>query len=175
MKINGLANPLPDLDKLNDAFCLCDFDSGLMWRKRHGRIVAGTRAGYLYTQIYCGKKYWITCLDWKQYPVHRIVWAIANNSIPPVDMEIDHVNGNGLDNSPANLRLVTRGQNCRNLQRGRKDSKTGILGVCWNKKDKKWVAQIGVNRKMLFLGNFNAIEDAVAARKAAELEYWGKS
>ena len=50
-------------------------------------------------------------------------------------LEIDHVNGNGLDNRKCNLRIVTHRQNCQNFHH----NKSSIYpGVCWAKNNKKW-------------------------------------
>lgn len=45
---------------------------------------------------------------------------------------------------------------------------SGTKGVCWDKRSKKWQAYIYRNRKNKNLGYFNTIEEAIAARKAAE-------
>lgn len=54
----------------------------------------------------------------------------------------------------------------------RKNNKTGITGVCWDKKRKKWFAQIKINYHNKFLGYFKELSDAVKARKQAELKYF---
>lgn len=57
-------------------------------------------------------------------------------------------------------------------QRLRKDNRTGIRGVNWSKQHQKYQVRISVNYKTIWLGCFTSIEDAKAARKKAELEYW---
>jgi hypothetical protein len=59
----------------------------------------------------------------------------------------------------------------RGLYKSHKKNTSGAVGVHWNKRDKRWVAQIRVNNKTLSLGYFKDINDAIAARKAAEIEY----
>lgn len=53
-------------------------------------------------------------------------------------------------------------------------SKSGIKGVVWNKKNKKWVATIVVNSKKIYLGSFSNFDDAIDSRNKAEWQYLGK-
>lgn len=56
-----------------------------------------------------------------------------------------------------------------------KNSTSGYRGVSFHIRDKKWHARISQNNKLIFLGSYENIEDAVIARKKAEQEYWSKS
>ena len=106
-------------------------------------------------------------LSGKKYLAHRIAWAIHYGSWPI--NEIDHINGNKLDNRIVNLRNVSRADNNRNLPR-RKSNTSGVTGVRRVKLG-KWRAMIKIDGKHHLLGSFVNFEDAVAARKAAEVEY----
>lgn len=90
----------------------------------------------------------------------------------PEGMEVDHINGDKLDNRRSNLRLCTRRQNSRNKRVAR--SKSGHLGVYWSNQNKKWNAQIGPNGKSISLGFFDDMQDAIKARKTAELKHFGE-
>ena len=79
---------------------------------------------------------------------------------------IDHINHNTLDNRKCNLRLVTSREN----QQNRTPKKQGCIGVY--KSGKKYMASIKANGKDLYLGTFEKFEDAVKARKDAELKYF---
>lgn len=88
-------------------------------------------------------------------------------------MCVDHINGNRLDNRLSNLRIVTRKQNRINCG-VRKSNKSGITGVSWSNQRMKWVAQIQVDGKSINLGRYENIEDAITARKQAEIKYFGE-
>jgi len=92
---------------------------------------------------------------------------------PPKGGEIDHINRDRADNRWANLRLATRSQN--NMNAGlRSDNKSGHKGVSKRRDTGKWHARITVKRRILLLGNFHSFEDAVAARRAAERQFFGE-
>jgi hypothetical protein len=61
----------------------------------------------------------------------------------PEGIEVDHLNGNGLDNRRANLRRVTVQQNRQKRNRGR-NTQTGFKGVTFDKKSGKWVMSLRV-------------------------------
>ncbi|WP_164984839.1 HNH endonuclease [Ammoniphilus sp. CFH 90114] len=90
----------------------------------------------------------------------------------PKGRVIDHQSGDTLDNTIDNLRTCTQGENVRN--RSKSTSKTGILGVGFNRKTGKWCARITVDGKSIHLGLFTDIESAKQARIDAERKYWGE-
>jgi len=86
--------------------------------------------------------------------------------------EVDHVNGNGLDNRRSNLRLATRLQNSQNIGKKR-NSKNPYKGIYYYKKIGRWRARIKFNGKRIFLGSFYTPEEAYAAYCRAALELFG--
>jgi hypothetical protein len=82
--------------------------------------------------------------------------------------EVDHINGDSCDNRLVNLREVNHQQNMRNAKR-RSDNSSGATGVYYIKATGRWIAQIRVDNRGRHLGAFNSFEEAVAARKAAEV------
>lgn len=89
---------------------------------------------------------------------------------PPLGMQVDHVNGDGLDNRRCNLRVVTATENQRNKRRNRNNA-SGVSGVSYATRDRTWIAAIKVGGKGHILGHFKEFDDAVAARRAAEIEH----
>lgn len=85
----------------------------------------------------------------------------------PENLEVDHINRNGLDNRKKNLRIVTHRGNMFNLSLA-KNNKSGVRGVHLYKKTGKWTAQLQIDRKGYHLGFFDKKIDAIEARKTAE-------
>ena len=162
-------NDLPDPSYLRQL--LTYRDGELIWNRRplehfknaHGCNIwnaknAGQRAGCI------AQKYRAVRIDGRRYLEHRIVWAIATGSWPKG--EIDHINGEYLDNRIENLNDVDRLANARNLSV--RVGPSGHVGV--SKIGKRWRASISSCDKTMYLGTFDNLEDAVAARKVAEAQ-----
>ena len=84
----------------------------------------------------------------------------------------DHIDGDKLNNRRENLRVVTPQINQVNRKSVNKNNTSGVRGV--SKAYGKWRAQITVNRRNLHLGLFKTKDEALAARKRAELRYYGE-
>lgn len=131
----------------------------LVWNKKYKDKSAGGLAGNGYLSI---------SIFGQQHLVHRVVYAIYHSNWPI--RQIDHINGDRADNRIENLRDVTSSENGKNMKRHSKNT-SGITGVYWHKRDKKWQAHIMHERKFIHLGYFDTIDCAIAARKSAEIEY----
>lgn len=90
----------------------------------------------------------------------------------PTGMDIDHVDGNGLNNQRINLRFATRSQNGGNQLSWGKTSK--FKGVCFHKRDKIYVAQIRKDNKHMHIGYFENEIDAAKAYDKRALELNGE-
>lgn len=104
----------------------------------------------------------------RPYLAHRIAWKMATGSEP--GPHLDHINGNRSDNRLCNLREVTNKKNARNACLA-KSNRSGINGVFWSKRSKKWCAQINVSGRRVHLGMFENIKDAAEARAKANKVY----
>lgn len=90
---------------------------------------------------------------------------------PPAGMDIDHANGDALDNRKSNLRVATRSENNANA-RLRKDNAAGFKGVIC--KGRKWRAEIAYYGTRCYIGAFNSPEEAHSAYVAASKELYGE-
>ncbi len=98
----------------------------------------------------------------KLYLAHRLAWFYVTGEWPK--HEIDHIDGNKLNNSIENLRDIPRGINRQNMRFSYKNNKSGLLGVSkarWGKK--KWIARLYVGGVEVYRENFLSKEEASAA------------
>ena len=91
----------------------------------------------------------------------------------PKKYEIDHKDGEPLNNQKSNLRICTRSQNQMNKSK-HKDNISGFKGVRKVKNKEKWTAQISKDKKIYYLGSFNSPEAASEAFKNAAMEMHGE-
>lgn len=108
-------------------------------------------------------KYLVVRIDTVLYLVHRVIFLLINGYLPE---NIDHIDGDKLNNKIENLRSSTTSQNGFN-SKIRLDNKTGIKGVLWCKKNKVYIAKITTSKKVLIIGRYKNLCDA---KKAIENE-----
>jgi hypothetical protein len=94
---------------------------------------------------------------------------------------VDHINGDGLDNRRANLRITDHRGNATNVTRSKLQKRGGYKGVSWNPRAKKWQASIcggevkaNGKRRQLYLGVFTDPADAARAYDAAAIKLFGE-
>ena len=95
--------------------------------------------------------------------LHRLIAGVGG-------LDVDHVDGNGLNNRRSNLRACSRSKNSRN-QVVNRDTSSGIKGVSFNKRLSKWHSYIKLDGKRIHLGFFESKDEAAAFRRAAELKH----
>lgn len=154
-----------------------DAESGNMtWRERPANhFKAGQKTpehqAAIWNAKYCGKPafvsvgshgYATSSLSGKRMSGHRVAWALHYGEWPKG--EIDHINGDPLDNRIDNLRCVSRQQNAKNLS-----VKSGAdRGVYWYAPTSRWAVKIHSGGKMYHVGYFLDRSDAIRARREAE-------
>lgn len=134
----------------------------LTWNKKNAGNIAGCLKGL--------GDYRVIRIDGVSYQYHRVVFALANG-VDPGAAVVDHAEDSG--NRPSNLQAITRKQNVQKKMRLGSKNTSGHLGVYWHTQGEKWAACIGLDGRHKHLGMFDKKDDAVAVRKAAELEHFG--
>lgn len=116
-----------------------------------------TKAGYVNNNGYV-----VIAIDGKKYMAHWLAWLYTIGSFP--ENSLDHINRIRHDNRICNLRPATTKQNNENLGL-RSHNTSGHRGVTWHKNAKKWMASVTHNKKQIYLGLFDDVNDAANAAK----------
>lgn len=120
--------------------------------------------GYHVVNLYKNKKMYTK-------KIHRIVAEAFLENLYDKE-QVDHIDNDRTNNNVYNLRWATTQENSFNKQLSKKNT-SNIKGVFYNKKAKKWHAQIRVNGKCIYLGLFDDIEDAKIARQNKAIIVFG--
>jgi len=140
-------------------------DGEIYYKVSRSRNKAGEKAGTL-----CNKKYYRVKIDGKVYLNHRIIFMMHYGYLPK---EIDHIDGNKLNNKIENLRPASHAENQWNTKK-RKDSNANVKGVSWHKKNKMWNVKINCNNNRYNIGYFKDLELAELVAIEARNKYHGE-
>jgi len=102
----------------------------------------------------------------KQIAMHQQIWRVGEKE------QVDHANGNGLDNRDDNLRPASDTEQRINSKMMANNT-SGHRGISWDKKWKKWRVRIQVHGKEIWLGRYADYDEAVRVREEAEIKYFG--
>lgn len=175
-------NTLPTPEELRKLLEYDPATGGLRYREawpdlfaREGKLSREARcnkwnmnhAGKAAFRVSDSQGYWSGSLFGVRVCAHRVIVAMATGQWPDA---VDHINGDRQDNRLANLRAVSRAENAKNSAKPRSNT-SGHIGVGWRQDLGRWRATIGVNGKARHLGTFESLEDAIAARAAADEEH----
>lgn len=153
-------SPLPPIDELRKRLAYRS-DGVLIWKRPNSNYVkAGSEAGCLKASGY--KSFSFNNVT---YRAHRVVWAIVKGE-DPNEWQIDHINGSKADNRIENLRKANSYQNQQNRPRAK--------GYRFDNNAKKWITGISCNRKFIYLGLFDAKEQAREAYLRAKEKLHGE-
>ena len=134
------------------------------WKvSNNNRIKVGDVAGSVrkdgYIHIRINRRYYLS---------HRLAFLWVTGVFPPE--QVDHINHQKDDNRWVNLRVASHQENGRNRSMSIRN-KSGFTGVSWHKHANKWVSRIIINGKDEHLGLFKDLDEAINARKRANVKH----
>ncbi len=100
-------------------------------------------------------------------PMHKLLMSAAPGE------EVDHVDGNGLNNTRRNLRSASHRNNIRNAKK-RSNTSSRFKGVSWDRSKRRWYAYINDGSKMKYLGRYRTEEAAAKVYDEAAVELFGE-
>jgi len=140
-------------------------DGKLYWKNDRGRgVKKGNRAGHLQ---HTG--YWIVQLGKKHYREHRIIFMMHHGFLPK---EVDHIDGDKLNNNIENLRACSSSENSINKKLDCRN-KLKIKNVSFYKQLQKYKVQLCVKGKDIHIGYFDDVNEAATAAHQAREKYFG--
>ena len=167
---------LPSQQELLALLSYCPITGMLHWRRRPVTAFSSLRVANWWNSRYAFKEaftatdkkgYRVGAIDDVNYRASRVIYKMVHGVDPD---QVDHEDGNTLNNRIHNLRDVSGSVNQKNMKTPSNNT-SGHIGVCWDKKRNKWEAKIKSNGKTIHLGRFTDMADAIAARKAAEVTH----
>ena len=108
------------------------------------------------------------CEEWSNDFTKFYNWAVNNGYSD--ELTLDRINPNG-NYEPSNCRWANKTIQALNTKLDKR-STTGYTGVYLEKRTNKYIARITVNKKYIHLGTFSSKEEAIDARRKAEIEYF---
>lgn len=152
-----------DQKTLHEKLSYCPLMGVFRWKVPVRGVMPNSEAGSINDQGY-------NCIrvNKRTYRAQRLAWLYIHGEHPKG--VIDHIDRNRLNNAISNLRDVPRSLNQKNSKRHRNNT-SGYNGVRWHKALNKWHAQLQADYNKIHIGYFENLDDAIAARKAADLKY----
>lgn len=147
----------------------------LFWKERDLATFATLGAGKTWNKNFAGaeaftaidrKGYLVGAIHNTPYRAARIIYMMHYGTDPT---QVDHVDGDRMNNRIQNLRSVSPETNSRNMKLF-KNNTSGHAGVTWDTNRQLWIARISDKGRTVNLGRFSGIDEAIAVRKQAELD-----
>jgi hypothetical protein len=124
------------------------------WKVATNRVPLGSRAGGV-----GGNGYWMIGVFASRYYAHHLAWYHVHGEWPT---QIDHKDGDPLNNAITNLRTANQHENMANT-RVRSDNALGIKGVCRSRRTGSYIVQVVRHGRHHYIGAFKDIDDAQTA------------
>ena len=147
-----------------DHSAIIDDDDTIVVNKYNWHIKPGRQTVYAETSVWLSKEKRVSTIS-----MHRLILGLRIGD----KRQVDHVDGNGLNNSKSNLRIASSKQNAHNRP-SQNGSISRYKGVTFHKRIKKWHAYIRVDNKLLHLGYHESEDCAAIAYNNAALKYFDK-
>lgn len=161
------------LEFAREAFDYIDGD--LIWRSRPAHHFVDAWRQRIFNSRQAGTKagtvsggYRFVNLSVVRTSAHRVVFLLHHGYMPP---EVDHIDGNRLNNRIENLRAASHAENLKNVKTPTTNT-SGRKGVSWHKAANKWAAHIREGGRQKHLGLYEEFASAAAAREHAEHELY---
>jgi hypothetical protein len=136
------------------------------WKRGGGSRVKGSIAGHV-AKNESGKSYLNITIRGCQLKAHRLAFIWMGEDPPE---QVDHDDGNGLNNSWINLNRSNQINNSKNCKLQNNNS-SGVPDICFESKSGLWRVRISLDKKRISLGRYENFFDACCARKSAEIRY----
>ena len=131
---------------------------------------SGVKKGRIASRTNPTSGYRDTRLFGKIYQTHRLIYLMHHGVLPEF---VDHIDNNCLNNRIENLRPTTKSQNAFN-RRMRSNNTSGVKGVSWNKRNRKWMVRVCVEGKEHYFGLHDDLQVATDIANKARLELHGE-
>lgn len=146
-----------------------DPESGLLYWVKPNPLWRSGKPGMVAGCLHKSTGYWVVKIDGIDYRAHRVIWVMWYGEWPL--HEVDHKDGDKINNRIANLRPATHPQNTANKRRRSKRRYPKGVDLL---PSGRFRAKICVNYKQINIGVFDSAEEASAAYLAKAQEYFGE-
>mgnify|MGYP001768477732 CR=1 FL=1 len=153
---------MSDLSFLKDWL---DYQDGKLFWKKSPKVgvLEGAEAGYSREDGYRAFAF-----KNKDYLSHRVIFFFHYGYLPKL---VDHINQNTSDNRIENLREIDRRGNTYNTSKLWRHNTSGVRGVSWDSKQKKWTVRFKHEGKYGFYGYYESVEEAAKVRQELERRF----